>query len=475
MSLYCRYHVLEIAEWRCPQCSIDYCGICSPDPVEDEGPVPHKCPHCKATLLALGGAHNAPPFWQQLMAFLRYPFSLIGGGLMLLGFLLPLLVPQGMLLHMVRLAFLVGITLYLWAAFEAVASGKLEPIKPLDLVKALGKPLAVYLGFMLVVMALLASYVLAKDRFVGTVVTVLLLGMLPALLIGVGLNRSVGSGFSKDGVIAVLRGVGPVYAAVFLLPVLLLAGLQAFVGLFADVLPVVLGQALAMVAYTYLAIVVFALSGYVLFQYQEELNYTPEGGTAKRKQYKKGDPVQLQVEMYLKDGSYGKAVSLLKADALDKKMATLSQHERYQKLIWVMGQEEQLRAHATPYFKQLLQAGRGIQVAGLLRDYTQRYPDFKVGDPEVRLDMAQAFEQQGDYKLAVHVLNGLHKDHPHYPGLPIAYLLAARLLAEKLNLPQKALALVEFLHGRYRNHRSFAEINQMRSELMQQLSPPGPA
>ena len=112
-----------------------------------------------------------------------------------------------------------------------------------------------------------------------------------------------------------------------------------------------------------------------------------------------------------------------------------------------------------------------MQVAALFRAYSQRYPDFKVTEPDVRLDLAQCFEEQGDYKLAVHVLNGLHKDHPHYAALPEAYLLAARLLAEKLAMPQKALALVEFLHGRYRNHRMFAQIAEMRSTLTQQPAP----
>ena len=34
MTLYCRYHVLEPAEWRCQSCQIDFCSICSPDPLE---------------------------------------------------------------------------------------------------------------------------------------------------------------------------------------------------------------------------------------------------------------------------------------------------------------------------------------------------------------------------------------------------------------------------------------------------------
>lgn len=469
MTVYCRYHVLEPAEWRCQNCHIDFCTTCSPDPVDEEAAMPRKCPHCKALLQPLGGSHAAPPFWQRLTAFLRYPLSPIGGGLLLLAFLVPLLVPDGPLLNAARLGFLVVLTLYLWAEFEVVAGGDLTPVSPKALATTMGKDtLPLNLGLMLAVLAGLTGFAASRNHFGGTVLACLLLGLLPAMLMGVACSRSLGGGFSKEGVLNVLRGVGPVYAAVFLLPILLLGTLLSFVSLFADVLPVAVGQGMDMVAYTYAAIAIFALSAYVLFQFQEELNYTPEGAANKRKQYKRGDPVQLQLEMFLKDGDYGKAVSLLKMD-VDKKSASLVHHERYHRLIWALGQEEQLRAHSTAYFKTLLGAGRGIQAASVFRSLLQRYPDYKPDEPEVRLDLAQAFEQQGDFKLAVHVLNGLHKDHAQFPGLPEAYLLAARLLAEQLNMPQKGLALVQFLHGRFRNHRAFPEIERMQAELSRKL------
>lgn len=465
MTLYCRYHVLEPADWRCQGCQIDFCSTCSPDPVEEESATLHKCPHCKALLQPLAAAYNAPPFWQRLTAFLRYPLSPIGIVLMVLAFLVPLLAPEGMLLNAARLAFLLPLTVYLWAAFEQVLTGDTTPIGPKTLATLAGRtPLPLYLGLMLAVLAAGGAFAVAHWGFAGSVLVAVLLGLLPALLIGVAMNRSLGSGFSKDGLVAVVSGVGPVYAAVFLMPLLLVGALLAFVGLFADVLPQAVGLGLDMAAYTYAAIVIFVLSAYVLFQYQVELEFTPEGGRAKRKYAKRGDPVQMVLEMHLKDGNYSKAVTILKMD-VDKKSAAVAQHERYHKLIWALGQEEALRAHAAPYFKALLAGGRGVQAASVFRDMLQRYPDFKLAEPEARLDLALAFEQQGDFKLAVHVLNGLHKDSAQFPGLPEAYLLAARLLAEKLNMPQKALALVQFLHGRYRNHRLFGEIDALARQL----------
>lgn len=400
----------------------------------------------------------------RLTDFLRYPLSIGGGVLLLLALLIPLLVPAGIPLHVVRLLFLVLVTKYLWTVLEEVAEGNIKPIDHQPLLKMDNNKLAFSLGVMMAVLVGAIMYVQGVSGFYGGLLIVLAAGLMPAVLMAVGVNRSVGSGFSRDGLMSVLGTIGLVYPAIFVMPVALLVVLHAFVGLFADILPIAVGEALALVANTYFAIVLFVLSGYVLFQYQEQLGYTPEGKGKQRKSYKKGDPVQLQVEIFLKEGSYSKAMTLLAAD-VDKKNASLSQHERYHRLIWAMNSEERLKKHAVPYFKALLKAGRDMQVASTFRDYIQRYPDFHPEDPDVRLDMAQAFERVADYKLAVHVLNGLHKDNPHFPALPTAYLMAARLLADKLAMPQKGLALVQFLHGRFRNHRSFPEIQKMLGEL----------
>lgn len=464
MTHYCRYHVLEPASWYCSNCRINFCTTCAPPPAEEEEKVVQKCLHCRGALRPLSASHAAQPFWMKLTDFLQYPLSAGGILLMVAAFVVPLLVPAGIPLHVVRLLFLVAIAKYLWTVLEEVGNGNLVPITHRELARPEHTALAFSLGAMLAAIVAAIMYVRGLSGFYGAVLIVIATGLMPAILMGVGVNRSVSGGFSRDGVLAILRSIGLVYPAIFLLPVALLVTLHAFVGLFADILPLAVGQALAMVANTYFVIALFVFTGYLLFQYQDAVGFAGEAAGKVKKSYKKGDPVQLQVEIFLKDGAYGKAMTLLEADA-EKKGASLGQHERYHRLIWAMGSEERLKKHAVPYFKALLQAGRDMQVAAVFRDYIQRYPEFRPEDPEVRLDMAEAFQRVGDFKLAVHILNGLHKDSPHFAALPAAYLMAARLLTTELGMPHKALALVQFLHGRYRNHRSFPDIQKMLTEL----------
>ncbi|MGL1724269.1 hypothetical protein ACSTHF_23255, partial [Vibrio parahaemolyticus] len=88
------------------------------------------------------------------------------------------------------------------------------------------------------------------------------------------------------------------------------------------------------------------------------------------------------------------------------------------------GDEEGLRNHADQYFRVLLEGNRDTQVLGLMREFIRRDSRWRPEDPDICLDVAQAFVNLGEYKMALHMVNGLHKDTPHYVRLPEAYLLA---------------------------------------------------
>lgn len=469
MSPYCKYHSLDLAEWHCPSCRVELCGSCSPDQPGNETTV-HYCPLCNGELKRMGAALAAPPFWQRLTDFLRYPFSPLGLVFLLIAFGVPLFTSgSNMMAYIAASVVLLLVCKYAWTALEQVANGQIEPLKPDALLKAENNELAFGVGILLVGLCAAVGYVFLKDRFYGSVLAVVAIGLLPAMLIAAGTNRSFNAAISGEGIKSALQGVGPVYAALVLLSVLLFAALQSVVSIMGDILPIAWSRAIAWVAYSYFAIVLFVLAGYVLFQYQESLGFTPAGSNRKAgRSVKRGDPAVLQMEMFLKEGLYPRATTVLRNET-QKKGATLTAHERYHKMIWAMNDEQALRNHASTYFKVLLEAGRDNQVAGLMRAYNQRIAGFRPEDPDTCLDLAEAFERLGDYKLAVHVLNGLHKDAPHYARLPDAYLLAARLLAEKLNMPQKGLALVQFLDGRFKTHKSYPQIQIAMRELTAQV------
>jgi hypothetical protein len=469
MTYYCKYHVLDEAGWHCPSCRVEFCPTCSPDLPGQESPV-HYCPLCQGELKRLGAADSATPFWQHLTDFLRYPLAPVGLGLLVLAFVAPLVAGAGMAGYIAGAIVLLVVSKYAWSALEQVSAGEMQALGLARLGKADNNDLALGVGALLVACCAATGYLYLKSAVYGSALAVLILVLLPALLIAVATNRSLGSSLNVEGVKAALAGVGPVYAAVALLAVLLFAALQSLVSIFADILPPAWGNAMALTAYSYYVIVVFVLCGYLLLQYQERLGFTPAGGGRIRRAVRKVDPSVMAVEMSLKEGNYMRALGILRKES-EKKGAALSTHERYHKLLVLMNDEAGLRGHAQNYFKMLLEAGRDTQAVSLIREYNERLPGFRPEDPDVCLDLAVAFERLGDYKLAVHVLNGMHKDSPHYARLPEAYLLAARLLAEKLALPQKGLALVQFLDGRFKTHKSYPDIQKALREISAQIRP----
>jgi tetratricopeptide (TPR) repeat protein len=417
----------------------------------------------------MGAALSAAPFWQRLTDFLQYPFSPIGAVLLVIAFIVPLFAGDGSAIAYGASAVVLAIVVkYAWTALEKVSGGDVAPAGPDTLLKAQNNELAFGIAAIVIGLCALVGYVYLKDRFYGTLLAAIGLGVMPAMLIAAGTNRSFNAALSGEGLKSALAGVGPVYAALVILSLILFAALQSVVSIFADILPLAWGRAMALSAYTYFIIVLFSLSGYVLFQFQEALGFTPSIGGKVRKSVKRGDPAILQMEMFLKEGNYSRATTVLRNET-QRKGATLTAHERYHKLIWAMSDEQALRNHASAYFRALLESGRESQLVSLMRAYNQRIPGYRPEDPDVCLDLAEAFERIGDYKLAVHVLNGLHKDAPHYARLPEAYLLAARVLADKLEMPQKGLALVQFLDGRFKMHKSYPAIRQALQALTAQV------
>jgi hypothetical protein len=407
----------------------------------------------------LGGAHAALPFWRHITNFLRYPLSPIGIGLMVVALLLPAVLSAGVVGVAVQIGVLLLVARYGWISLEKASTGSLQSPEVSKLFKGEGVELALSVGAVLAVFAVATGYVFIKSAFYGTLLGAVLLCIAPLILVAAGVNRAIASAMSLEGIKSAFSGVGFIYFSVCVLVLGLFLVLQSLVSLFADILPLSIGKGLATSVYAYFLMVLFPLSGYLMFQFQDALGFVAKDDGSARKAKKRVDPAQIKLEMMLKEGSYTKALALLKGQT-QKKGSTLAAHERYHKLLVALNDHDGMREHAEAYFRMLLENAYDAQALALMRSMLVSIPGYKPEDPDVCYDLAMALERMGDVKLAVHVLNGLHRDASNYPRLPEAYLLAARLLADALGMPTKALALVTFLEGRYRSHPKYPEIQR---------------
>ena len=77
-----------------------------------------------------------------------------------------------------------------------------------------------------------------------------------------------------------------------------------------------------------------------------------------------------------------------------------------------------------------------------------------------RHEMAKYLRHKGKAKLAMVVLNDLHREFPSYEGIPEAYLMVAQLLSEHLNDDERAVMILQFLIKNYATHALIGEVEE---------------
>ena len=79
-------------------------------------------------------------------------------------------------------------------------------------------------------------------------------------------------------------------------------------------------------------------------------------------------------------------------------------------------------------------------------------PTFVVNDAESNTRLAKRAAALGQTQLALRLINGFHKRHPKSADIPEMYLLAARLLSERMGKDAEAKALLMQIRTAYPNH-----------------------
>ena len=72
--------------------------------------------------------------------------------------------------------------------------------------------------------------------------------------------------------------------------------------------------------------------------------------------------------------------------------------------------------------------------------------------------LAERAAKGGQSQLAVNLLSNFHRAHPKHKDLPANYLLAARLLADRLGRDSEARKLTQFLLRNFPQHPLHGEI-----------------
>ncbi len=458
----CKYHPDAPARWVCRACHINYCPRCIHQAPHEQAPA---CPVCARALEPLGAGNAIEPFWHRLPTFFAYPLHPASLGMLLLFAALTLLSQVDVLGFVVMLVVGFGFMKYAYAALERVAAGHADPpgLAGASLAGELELPFKQVLVFFVLAFANFAIF----DLFgriaygVGLGLTVL---ALPASVMVLAVERSFFRAFNPLTLGTFIARIGAPYFILCLFIALLLLGSSAAAELFAGMRPAwALPPAYSLIA-MYFCLVMFAMMGYVVYQYHEQLGHAVEvdpGAVEAADEAPQGSPVLRQAEVLVKEGRYAEALHVLEQGARAAPTDFVLR-DRLHKLLCVRAEPQRLVAHGRDYVTRLLLERRTRRAMAVYRDCAAADAACKPLGARAAVRLAEAFVASGDPRSALGLLSNFHQAYPDSPETPGAYLLAAHLMCDKYGQDQQARRVLDFVLVRYAHHPLAAEVRAYR-------------
>ncbi len=313
-------------------------------------------------------------------------------------------------------------------------------------------------------------------------VVVVLSMLLPSAAIVIALEDKFFKALNPTLVVYFIRSIGSAYFALWAF-FLLIAGARQFALTAGAKLPAALGFPLEMGLATYLALVLFAMMGYALYQFHQELHLDVDvdfddhrlaGGAesiarsgsayAAVNDAASADPLERKVQALLKEGNVREAIAEVK-DYMRYDKFDAALNTRLHALHLQAGDTAATVAHGQQWLTALARANQGPQAVAAIRELLKMDPEFIVADGDVVLPAAQAAVKLRDAALAVKLLKGFDKRFPQHKDLPGVFLLGAKLMSEHMRQHDKAAALLRSVLARFPDHAISGEAKTYLSVL----------
>lgn len=407
------------------------------------------------------------PFWQRLREISLYPAqsgALITLTVLSLARLLGLLPGIGRLINL-----LVMIALYKFAfeVLRATANGNMQPPEnALDMDESVGRQ-GVLMQAAFIVMAflgfLLGFYLFGEGGvWFGIAVSLLLLFGWPGAAMSLAIDQNFWHALNPGTWLQIMGRLGWPYFLAFALMALIFISASNAQDLMAGVLPLIIFLPIFHFVSGYALLATFHLMGYLIWQYQDELGFTPDA-PVKPLPNRSNDPDQFildEAAQMVRDGETDLATEALHSH-LRERGGTEAVHTQYRKLLKLKADKAELTRHGKEWLPILLAQEKEKAAVELCRELVELDPTFVLTDAESNARLAKRAAALGHAQLALRLINGFHKRHPRSADIPQMYLLAARLLSERMGKDAEAKALLTQIRSAYPNHALMPEIDAL--------------
>jgi hypothetical protein len=400
------------------------------------------------------------PFWQRLREITLYPAktaSLITIGVLALAKLLGLL--PGLIGWLLDLIVTVALYRFAFEVLRTTANGRMEPPEGMNETdSSLG-----WMGIWLQVIFIVAGVLLiALLGWIGIALCVVMMFGYPGAVMSLAIDQNLGHALNPGTWLQIMTRLGWPYFVAFGLMLLIFISAGNAQAMLTDLLPLIIGLPVFHFISGYALIATFHLMGYLIWQYQDELGFTPDAAPMPLIN-RNADPDQFildEAAQMVRDGETDLATDALRAH-LRERGGTEAVHTQYRKLLRLKGDTAELVRHGKEWLPMLLAQDREKAAVELYRDLVELDPAYSIVDAESNTRLAKRAATLGQTQLALRLISGFHKRHPKSSDIPQMYLLAARLLSERMGKDAEAKALLTQIRTAYPTHALIPEVDAL--------------
>ena len=231
-----------------------------------------------------------------------------------------------------------------------------------------------------------------------------------------------------------------------------------------------------MAVVTYLGLVLFAIMGYALYQFHQELHldvdvdfdeHRAAGGAeaiaaagsanaAARAATPPQDPWERKLQELEAAGNFREAIAEVK-DKMRYAVHDVPLNARLHGLYHKLGDRDVILAHGQQYLVALARAGQGRVALDVLKKLQAIDPAVQVQDGDVVLPAAKAALQQGEVALATALLRSFDKRFPKHKDTAGVFFLGARLLSEQNRQHAQAAKILRAVLQHFPEHEVAGE------------------
>lgn len=331
-----------------------------------------------------------------------------------------------------------------------------------------------------------ASWFALQPVWFWLVVTVLSL-VLPAAAVVIALEDSFWRALNPFNVLHLVGAMGAAYFVLWGF-FLAIAGARQLAFSLGERWPAALRLPTEMALVTYLAMVLFAIMGYALYQFHQELHlevdvdfdeHREAGGAeaiaaagSARAAAPPQDPWERKLQELEQAGNFREAIAEVK-DRMRHDRYDVPLNARLHALYRKAGDRDVILMHGQQYLTALASKGQGAPALEVIRKLRALDGGFQVQDGAVVLPVAAAALKQGDAALAGSLLRGFDKRFPGHPDIPPVFFLGARLLSEQGRQHAQAVKVLRAVLQRFPEHAVAAEARQYLQVLEHTLAREG--